>query len=175
MLSSEEIVAELNRLGVRYVRGHSGSVPAEPADLLAGLASSSEARLRSAIIPLLLLRPSFATAALAAVERLEPTAQTVLRCFYTAAVLLQSQHARRLSGLQIENLPLPDYFSNTLGIELTGQRSEDLAALASRQATLSGDAINWLGTYQHAASSSLSRQERASRWTPSTPRPSLSF
>ena len=62
MISPDELVAELNALGVRLLTG--GSTPRRtrtlpPADLLAALASNSEARLRLALIPLLLVRAEY--------------------------------------------------------------------------------------------------------------------
>jgi hypothetical protein len=164
MLSGDTLAAELNRLGVPFVRGATrATVAAQPAALLANLASSPEARLRAAIIPLLLWRPRLASAAPVAVDRLSPDAQTVLKCYYTAALLLQSKYAGRLAALHAEDLPLTDYFSHQLGLMRSGRCDLRLAALARRQAALSGEAINWLGTYEHAADSFLSRQERACR------------
>ena len=172
-LSGDLLASELNRLGVPSVRGASGSAPAEPAYLLADLAASREARLRVAIIPLLLWRPRLASAAPAAVERLSARAQTVLKCYYTAALLLHRKHARRLSALGAGRQPLPDYFSRQLGLARTGGFDERLAALARRHAVLSGEAINWLGTYEHAADSFLARQERAQQWARSTRKSSI--
>ena len=171
-LSGDLLAADLNRLGVPYVRGAGGSAPAEPTSLLAGLAASSEARLRLAIIPLLLWRPRLASAAQEAMERLPANAQMVLRCYYTAALILREKHARRLAILNAEALPLPDYFSRQRRLALSGDCDDRLAALARRQATLSGDAINWLGTYEHAADTFLARQERAQQWIRSTRRSS---
>jgi hypothetical protein len=58
--SADRLVTELNRLGVHFVTGgelewSAPSLP--PAELLAGLASQSEARLRLALIPLFLVHP----------------------------------------------------------------------------------------------------------------------
>jgi hypothetical protein len=163
-LSGDQLAAELHRLGVPYVHGAGGSSPLAPADLLAGLAASGEARLRVALIPLLLWRPHLASAAREAVQRCSPTAQTVLTCYYTAAHILQKKQAHRLDTLGVESLPLPDLFSEQLGLASSGDSDRRLTRLARRHAELSGDFINWRGTYEHAADTFLARQERALRW-----------
>ena len=108
----------------------------------------------------------------AAARNLPPPARTTLVCYYTAAVLLQEKHARRLAALGAETAPIPDHFSRELGIARGGGWDACLVALARRQAALTGEGINWLGTYEHAAESFLTRQERAQQWSRSTKRPS---
>ena len=132
--------------------------------LLAGLAASNEARLRLALIPLLLARPDYAFALPAASNGLPDAAQVVLRCYATAAVLLQAQHMAQLYALFGLQSCLPDWFSADLGVPETGPIVDRLAALAECQRRLSGRTVNWGGTYAHGAESLLRFTEQQQRW-----------
>ncbi|MEZ0396957.1 MAG: hypothetical protein ABWK53_11090 [Anaerolineales bacterium] len=112
--------------------------------LLTALAQSGEARLRLALIPLFLEHPEFAEYAQDAADRLEFPARLTLQCYYMAAFCLQ-----RI--LATSGRLLPDLFSGALNLHLGGDPEENLRALTERQRELSGAAVNWLGTYQHAA------------------------
>lgn len=62
-LSPNQLVAELNRLDVYFLQDETAPVmtaPMPPATLIMQLATSDEARLRLALIPLLLRHPEFA-------------------------------------------------------------------------------------------------------------------
>jgi hypothetical protein len=165
---NNHLAHELDRLGVPFIR--TGAEPASPASLppaslLAGLAASDEARLRLALIPLLLVHPEFAPYAPETAAQLPPPAHLRFACYYTAAVLLQQLQAERIQHLLGNAAPLPDLFSAELGVPTAGAPAERLAALAARHATLSGEPINWLGTYQHAAERLLRHGERLRGWT----------
>lgn len=84
--------------------------------LLALLAASDEARLRLALIPLLLRHPEYAGHATAALRLMPPAAQTYPKCYYSAAVLLQEKHRRRLETVLRWLDLLPDLFSTELGL-----------------------------------------------------------
>lgn len=157
-----QLVAELDVLGVCFLQdGHATEATGKiaPARLLALLASSDEARLRLAIIPLLLHRPDFATHIDGAVQ-VNASAQVVLKCYYTAARYLQQKYRLRLEAVTGHNAPLPDLFSLELGLQPAADPDSGLSALAKRHAVLSGKSINWLGTYEHAARRWLTYMER---------------
>ena len=165
--TADHLAAELDRLGILFLRSDPADEqfkPLAPEMLLAGLAASSEARLRLALIPLLLARPDYATALPAALNGLPAAAQVVLRCYATAAVLLQAQYTARLNALFGPQPCLPDWFSADLGVPKTGPVAERLAALAECQRRLSGQTINWSGTYAHGAESLLRFTEQQQRW-----------
>src|SRR5690606_20692387 len=98
-------------------RGGSG-VPCrmEPDRLLAALAASPEARLRLAIIPLMLARPEFSKHVVAALQQLSPESAITLQCYYTAAYWLQRKYWTKLTALLNQMSPLPDHFGVMLGV-----------------------------------------------------------
>jgi hypothetical protein len=154
MESADRLVTELNRWGVHFVTGGAPewSVPSLPSpELLAGLAAQSEARLRLALIPLLLVHPELAAIRPGALGRLSEREQLTLKYFYTAAVILQQFHAEQLWALLGRYDPLPDRFALELGIPTTEDCLDRLKHLGERHRTFSGLAINWVGTYRHAA------------------------
>jgi len=114
-----------------------------PAQLLKALAQSEEARLRLSLIPLFLEHPEYVAHVQDAARQLEPAARLTLQCYYTAAVWLAKKY--HLSGT-----PLPDVFSEELGLNPVEDPEANLQALAKRHKELSGSFVNWLSTYQHA-------------------------
>ena len=150
---NERLVIELDGLGVHFLRGAGVPLPPAqalpsmssdsltPARLLTLLASSQEARLRLAIIPLLLHRPDFA-AALDEVEPLTASARLTLWCYYTAAFYLQQKYRARLARLGSFRARLPDLFSVNLGLTNCPDPKTGLSSLARRHAELSGKPIN---------------------------------
>jgi hypothetical protein len=166
--SPEHLVAELDRLGVEFLRRSDPDqryLSLKPARLLAGLAASLEARLRLALIPLLLWRPDSAKSVVKAASRLPADALLSLRCYYTAAMLLQPEYADRLHRLGARSERLPDLFSASLSLPNSGQPGQLLKMLAEHQAELSGEKINWLGTYRHAIDSFVSFKEKELVWS----------
>lgn len=158
MLTSDEIVTELNRLDVSFFHRDGSertATPVEPACLLASMASSDEARVRLAIIPLLFRHPEIAVHVIDAAKALDGIALVFLRCYYTAALILRQKSRVRIQELGLSEAPLEDWFSEELGIPVDGDLDERLACVARRQAELSGDDINWLGTYSHGSSKFL--------------------
>ena len=148
------MVDALDTLGVHFLRGGSGVPCRMEADrLLAALAASSEARLRLAIIPLMLARPDFSEHVVAALQRLSPESAVTLQCYSTAAYWLQRKYWTRLTALLNQMSPLPDHFGVMLGVAPDGDPDVALRALAFRQQKLSGRALNWSGTYEHAVQS----------------------
>jgi len=166
-LSNAELAAELHALGVHFVRsdGLSGvRSRLAPATLMVGLAASDEARVRLALLPLLWQYPTFAQDAESARQQLSAAEQVVFTCYYTAAWLLQAKYQSRMAAVVEARQLLPDLYSVELNIYPFDNPDEGLCTLADRQRELSGRAINWLGTYEHAAQRWLKHMEQRQRW-----------
>ncbi len=149
-ISNDQLANELQAQGIHFlgVAQPSNCVPLlAPTDLIVGLAQSSEARLRLALIPLFLRRPDFAQFVVASRQSMEPPSSITLNCYYSAAVVLQQKYKDDFARFGY----LPDLFTKELNIPQAGSPALRLSQLAQRHAELSGDAINWLGTYEHAA------------------------
>lgn len=150
-LKQSELVDALNTLGVRFLRGGNGtSTTLAPAALLAALTGSPEARLRLALIPLLLTHPEFAEDVHDALQNLPADAAVTLRCYYTAAYWLQLKYQTRLAAICGQKSQLPDLFSEDLHLPRQMTPDPALQALANRQQELTRRTLNWRGTYEHA-------------------------
>lgn len=123
----------------------------QPTRLLASLVEQDDARLRLGIIPLLLRHPTLAVFVPEAVRRVAPRRRKLLKLYYTAAVMLQQKYASRLEPLLGAVIPLSDWYSEELGIPANGTPETRLRKLARKHREWSGLALNWLGTYEHAA------------------------
>lgn len=159
-LSGAALAAELGRLGIPLVTFSAEDrhdPPPAPDLLLASLAASDEARLRMALIPLFLACPDYARPVAEVAGGLCGRARVTLICYYTAAILLQRKYARRLARLEIEHTPLPNVFSRELNLPTSDNVDSSLAFLAERHAQLSGQSLNWRGTYEQAANRFLQR------------------
>jgi len=155
------MVDQLNTLGIHFLQGGTDlPLACDPIELLQALAANHEARLRLALIPLLLQYPQWASYVPLAIAPLSPSAQLVLKCYYTAARLLQAQYHHRLEKFLGSLTPLPDLFSAELGLSAT----DGLTDLAHRQQILTGRYINWLGTYHHALQRWLIHGEVRRTW-----------
>lgn len=145
-ISDQELVGALRRLNISFLLGtHSeNSEPVDPLSLITGLAQSNDARLRLALIPLFLKHPEFSKFVPEAAARLHDSARLTLLCYYTAAFCI-------LGEINPNDKQLPDYFSGELNLPLGNGGYEKLRLLAKRHRELSGMAVNWLGTYLHAA------------------------
>lgn len=172
--SEDLLVAELARLGVRYLSRGQGSAEAPPRpapELLADLARQPSSRVRLALIALLVSRPDYASASHAALRALSPPEARLFKLLYTAAVFLQREYAAALQQHLAEAWRwLPDLFSAELGVPqvLPG---EALRALARIHAQTTGSNLNWYGTYHHTLQQLLHRWELESRWSRSRPKP----
>ena len=151
--SEEQLVAELELLGIRYLSRQT-SEQAErvrpPAALLADLVGQPSGRARAAVIAVLLARPHYAEAIPDALERLPPMERQTLLFFYTAAVLLQQLYAARLRP-HVAWRPLPDRFAVDLNLPPTATALQRLAALGRWHRQQTGIAANWMGTYENVA------------------------
>jgi hypothetical protein len=144
-ISDDDLVSELWARDVRFILG---SVPnhlpkLSPSELIIALAQNNEARLQLSLIPLFLRHPEFSKHVNEVISNLNSSQQLILKCFYTASVWLEQKY---LSTKKLEDL-----FSKELGIALSANPEENLQSLAIRHYELSGEKINWLGTYKHAA------------------------
>jgi hypothetical protein len=163
----ERIVAELELLGVHYLSRFTPDRAERvrpPAGLLADLVRQPSARVRIAVIAVLLARPDYASSVPDALEQLQPDDQCTLRLFYTAAVLLQEEHAKRLRPWQRWQR-LPDLFGANLDLPATGSPRERLIALGQRQRQQSGANVNWVGTYESVVHHLLRSWERQAQWS----------
>ena len=165
--SEEQIIAELERLGVRYLSRQFESVPTAPRaphQLLAELIRQPSSRVRAALISLLLAHPEYAAHTPAALKLLQGEQAQNFKFFYTAAVHLQAQFENPLRvflGTRFQTLP--DLFSNELGV--TGDSATArLQSLARLHRQWNGVRLNWVGTYQSAALHLLRRWEVEKQW-----------
>ncbi|MCB0183192.1 MAG: hypothetical protein KDE31_02950 [Caldilineaceae bacterium] len=143
--------------------------------LLRQLALSEEARLRLALIPVLLRHPEFAPIVSQVAVQLPASAQLVLKCYYSAAQLLQQKYRQRLHALFGDSPTLPDLFAAELGLPEFTDPDHGLQRLAERHRQLSGRMINWLGTYEHGAQRLLIHCERKALWQKSQPTKSMPY
>lgn len=165
----EKLVAELELAGVRYLSRQTTYQAAgirPPASLLADLIRQASARVRLAVIAVLLSHPEYAESVPAAVERLSPAEQLALKLFYTAACVVQGQFADRLQRFMADRWQkLPELFSAELGLPPEGTPDERLAALGHAHAHLTNTAVNWAGTYENVAERLLRRWELERVWS----------
>ena len=170
MFTDHMLAATLEQLDVHFVvapTNGQANTPISPEILLSGLATSEEARMRLALIPLFLRHPHYAAYVKEALKRLTPAQQTVLCCYYTAAQLLQQQHHDQLTTLFGSCDPLPALFEDALRLyNLPNPESIDerLHRLAARQSELSGRSLNWYGTYEHAYTRLVRHEKQRQRW-----------
>lgn len=164
----EELVAELDLLGIRYLSRQSSYQANQvrpPEILLADLVRQPHARVRAAVIAVLLSRPEYAEAVPAALKRLSSQDHLILQSFYIAAVLLQREHADRLRPLAGERWRwLPDLLSKELGLPVEGTPRERLRLLDRELRHRTQAAVNWMGTYEQVVQKLIRDWERRSRW-----------
>jgi hypothetical protein len=167
LINEERLVAELERLGVRYLSRQTdkkASRARAPHKLLADLVQQPSSRVRAALIALLLAQPSFAEHVPTALKSLPPEQAQTLKLFYTAAVLLQRQYAAQLQAfLGADWRWLPDLFSIEFNLPATAPRDQ-LKALAQLHQQKTGVTLNWAGTYENAARHLLHRWELEQTW-----------
>jgi hypothetical protein len=169
LAAEDRIVAELERLGIRYLSRENGEAAAQPwppATLLADLMRQPSARVREAVIAVLLLHPTYAQAIPAAVAQLPEPEQMALRFYFTAAVLLQRQYADVLRPRLAKPWHwLPDLFSHELGVPGRGAPRERLERLGAAHRARTGRAVNWTGTYENVARKLIRRWQAEQQWS----------
>ena len=156
----EEVVAQLERLGIRYLSRLSKSSAQKdyrPAKLIADIVKQPSARVRSALISLFLTKPDYSAYVPEALKHANETEARTLKFFYTAAVFLQQKY--RISSTSA----LPDAYSKELGIEGVDP-DQKLISLGERHQQASGRSINWYGTYENAAKHLFRQWELEKLW-----------
>jgi hypothetical protein len=168
--TEEELVAELELLGVRYLSrqaSYQASRARPPATLLADLVRQPSARVRAAVIAVLLAHPEYADAVPMALDRLRAAERLTLQSFYAAAMLLQQEHTDRLRPLLGTRWrPLPDLREVTTELDLPAEGTpvERLAALGREHQRRSQKMVNWAGSYEQVARQLIRSWEVQSQW-----------
>ena len=164
----EKLVAELALLSIGYLSRNATyeAVKVRPAGrLLAGLVQQPSARVRAAVIAVLLAHPEYAASVVNALKLLSPSEQLTLRFFYTAAMLLQALYADRLRPLMATHWqPLPDMFSAELGLPTGDSPRDKLAQLGREHQSRTRTSVNWAGSYEGVAKKLLRRWELERQW-----------
>lgn len=167
MITPEKLVDNMNRIGIHYLVDEGSSEPPDrltPAELMAGLAVQSDARLRSALIAVLLQRPDFSRDVNQALALLNKQEESILKLYYTAACLLQRIYANQLQDLLGHHDLLPDFFSEEWNIERSISARDQLKELADLHKNITGLSLNWYGTYESAATRVITRLEKERSW-----------
>lgn len=162
----EALVAELHDIGVDHLARLSAAKPARPiapADLIAGLAVSNDARLQAALILLFLRQPSFNQYLPEALHQLSREAAITLKLYYQAAIYLQDELQSELKASLADWQRLPDLFSAELGLPPPGDVSTTagLHVLGKRHEELTGWAYNWCDSYRQNISRFLKHLRHA--------------
>jgi hypothetical protein len=169
MAEEEELVAELDLLGIRYLSRQSSVQATQvrpPERLLADLVRQPHARVRAAVIALLLSHPEYAEAVPVALRQLMPQDRLTLQSLYTAAVLLQRQYVDRLRPLVGARWRwLPDLLSDELGLPAVGAPREKLRLLDLEMRYRTGATVNWVGSYEAVVKRFIRDRERQAAWS----------
>ncbi len=164
----DQLVAELHLLGVTYLSNRisaSSSIPRPPSQLLADSVCQPSSRVRTAVIPLLLLHPLFSEFIPDAMRLLNEDHRQSLMLFYTATVYLQRQYQAELSPLLEDQwVWLPHFFDVQLGLSLTTTPQEAIHELGRKHQQLTHSMINWAGTYENAVLHLIRYKQSEQRW-----------
>lgn len=166
--TEERLVAELERVGIRYLSRQT-AIQAKrvrsPQRLLAALIQQPSSRVRTAVIAIFLANPKFSGSLPGALERLSASERQTLKLFYTAAVYLQHKHALSLQAFLGERWQwLPDWYSAEMNIQSGQPPDELLTQLGLEQQRLTGIVANWAGTYENVAHHLIHRWELERKW-----------
>ena len=167
------LLGELNRIGIHLVISNDYSYPAAqiaPEELLGGLASQNDARLRFALIAVLLQIPEYTQYTSKVLDILDEYHCIIFKLYYTASHCLQLLYMNQLHRVLGDFQFLPDKYSQELQIPQAGTIKDQLHQLAKRHQEISGLSLNWYGTYNHAAQRVIARLEVEEVWmaTPSS-------
>jgi hypothetical protein len=149
----DALVAQLWEQGVRYLAPSQVDLPASSRvssnELILRLSSHPDARLRLALVALLILRPSWGSYVHSEMHDLAEPLRTELQALYTAAVYLQRLWHTRLRIYLGKFDVLPDLYSSQLGLPAAEERhgKAGLHALSAWQARRSPYLFNWLSSY----------------------------
>ena len=163
MYPANQLIGEMNRIGVNFVVGETipgVTNPLSPIELMAGLAAHKDARIRLALIPVLLKHPEYATEATEVLEMLDDSRKITFKLYYTAAYLLQLAYDDELLGLVETYQDIQDYYSEEFNVSEEGTAQDRLRQLAMMHKKITKLSVNWCGTYHHAAKRILTRMKR---------------
>lgn len=167
MIDANNLLSNMNRIGVHFLVGDDNpglAAPITPAQLLGGLAAQSDARLRLALIAVLLQHPEYSKYAPDALELLDDTQRLTLKLYYTAAHYLQLVYKNQLEDVLGQFLWLPDKYSEELNIIEDGAAKVQLNRLAKRHQEITSLSLNWYGTYIYAAKRVITRLIVEEEW-----------
>ena len=170
LTEEEKLVAELELLGIRYLSRQSSyraDQVRSPEVLLADLIRQPSARVRAAVIAVMLSHPEYAGDVSAALKRLRPPERLTLQAFYLAAVLLQQEYAHRFRPLLTSRwrwLPELQETKEELRMPAKGTPHERLVELGREHRRLTQTAVNWTGTFEQAARQLLRQLEKETQW-----------
>ncbi len=115
----ETLVAKLRENGITYL-APSDAVATEVIPsvevLILAILEQPDARLKLALIPLFMRQTELAQQVPVLVEQLDPPLALELQTYYMAAVYLHRRWQRRLGLYLTVNQPLPDLYSQQLGL-----------------------------------------------------------
>jgi hypothetical protein len=159
----DQLVSELWARDVQFLMGRHSitAVPQlTPQQLITSLAQSTDPRVCFSLIPLFLRHPEYSANVLEAHKSLfSQESQITLKFYYTAAVFLQKKYRERIQRIMGKQKQLRDLFSKKLGIKPEKETDRALAQLAEKHLRITGQSVNWLGTYEHAADVWLRQME----------------
>ncbi len=165
----EELVAELELLDIRYLTRQTTYCPASvrsPEKLLADLVRQPSARVRAAVIAVLLAHPEFAASISVALQVLPPVQRITLQFYYLAAVFLQRVFADQLQPrLGTRWQWLPERFAEQFNIPSDSPPREKLIQLGREHQRLTHIVANWGGTCEDVARRLLRQWELERRWS----------
>ena len=167
MMETNQLIENMNRIGVHFLVDASDpglTHSLTPAALLAGLAAQSDARMRLALIAVLLQRPDYANFAHEALELLYEPQQLPFKLYYTAAYYLQISYANQFYDMLGLYIKLTDYYSEELNIEKDISVEVELRQLAELHKEITGLPLNWYGTYNSAAQRVITRLKKEQAW-----------
>ncbi len=166
--NEDSILAQLEHFGVDYINNPSGVTftnPLSPVDLIISTIHQPSSRVRTSLIALFLVNPSFSSVLEDAQSKLPTHEIHLLKIFFTAAVYLQEKYLSDFKNfLGRKWQPLPDRFSNELGIPNKELPDEKIRMLDSYHKKISGSYLNWTGYYKSIAQHVLHSFELKNRW-----------
>jgi len=167
-MKEDELVAELNQIGINYLSNRLITNRANhdtPGRLLADIVCQPSSRVRSAVIALLLLRPSYSEFVPAAAKLLNDNQRLLLKLFYTAAVHLQRLYQTDLFPIAGSNWAwLPDLFGEELGVPSGLLPQDAIQQIGIRHQELTHTLTNWSGTYKNAVDHLIRYKQRETLW-----------
>ena len=166
-MEPNQLIDNMNQIGVYFLVDASNpglTDSLSPAALLAELVAQSDARMRLALIAVLLQRPDYGNYAHEALELLDEPQQLPFKLYYTAAYYLQIAYANDLNDVLGLYIKLTDYYSEELNIEKDISIEVELRQLAELHKEITGLPLNWYGTYNSAAQRVITRLKKEQAW-----------